>query len=210
MPTNLIGEPLPPTSEPLPPNYSSPPNQIPPVNLMYNHPKPPKGRRSKSVKDSDDELGSCEDKEHERRSANNTRERIRVRDINSAFKELGRMCTQHMPTTNERSLTKLSILHHAVQVIGQLETEVRIYLQSRLGYIVWLLLNIIFLGSIINCLFVGPFTQHEPSLFIDASSRTKSDLTKDIIYSFINKLNFKLFVCIKLYLLSFGLPHKLF
>lgn len=34
------------------------------------------------------------------------------------------MCTQHIPNTNERNLTKLNILHHAVQVIMQLEDQV--------------------------------------------------------------------------------------
>ena len=49
--------------------------------------------------------------------------RIRVKDINEAFKELGRMVTVHM--ASDKAQTKLGILHHAVEVISQLETQVR-------------------------------------------------------------------------------------
>ncbi|XP_066503614.1 transcription factor 3b isoform X2 [Hoplias malabaricus] len=76
--------------------------------------------------DEDDEDLPAEvkmEREKERRVANNARERLRVRDINEAFKELGRMCQLHLST--DKPQTKLLILHQAVNVILNLEQQVR-------------------------------------------------------------------------------------
>ena len=85
----------------------------------------------------DDEDLSPEQKmerERERRMANNARERLRVRDINEAFKELGRMVQLHLKS--DKPQTKLLILHQAVAVILSLEQQVRgqfqIYMQDSL------------------------------------------------------------------------------
>ncbi|XP_066551304.1 transcription factor 3b isoform X2 [Amia ocellicauda] len=64
-----------------------------------------------------------EQRDRERRMANNVRERVRVRDINEAFRELGRMCQMHLKT--DKAQTKLIILQQAVQVILGLEKQVR-------------------------------------------------------------------------------------
>lgn len=78
--------------------------------------------------DDDDRLGEysrgTESNGRDRRQANNVRERIRVKDINDAFKELGTMCTKHLQPDKTR--TKLTILHDAVQIINHLETSVRL------------------------------------------------------------------------------------
>ncbi|XP_064136187.1 transcription factor E2-alpha isoform X6 [Loxodonta africana] len=83
--------------------------------------KPPRTRTS-----SVEEVLSLEEKDlrdRERRMANNARERVRVRDINEAFRELGRMCQLHLKS--DKAQTKLLILQQAVQVILGLEQQVR-------------------------------------------------------------------------------------
>ncbi|XP_049549472.1 protein daughterless isoform X2 [Anopheles darlingi] len=75
--------------------------------------------------DDDDDLDPVtkDRKERERRQANNARERIRIRDINEALKELGRMCMSHLKS--DKPQTKLGILNMAVEVIMTLEQQVR-------------------------------------------------------------------------------------
>jgi len=49
--------------------------------------------------------------------------RLRVRDINEAIKELGQMISLH--TGSAQTLTKLTILQEAVNVITTLEQQLR-------------------------------------------------------------------------------------
>ena len=62
-------------------------------------------------------------KDKERRMANNQRERLRVREINEAFRDLGNVCQKHL--RSDKPQTKLVILHQASQVILALEQEIR-------------------------------------------------------------------------------------
>lgn len=84
---------------------------------------PPPGCSLVSVTDENLTAEEKEQRERERRLANNARERVRVRDINEAFRELGRMCQVHLQS--DKAQTKLVILQQAVQVILGLEKQVR-------------------------------------------------------------------------------------
>lgn len=94
--------------------------------------RPRKYKTSRSCSSADDDDDDDDDdldpvtkdrKEKERRQANNARERIRIRDINEALKELGRMCMSHLKS--DKPQTKLGILNMAVEVIMTLEQQVR-------------------------------------------------------------------------------------
>ncbi|XP_076259012.1 transcription factor daughterless isoform X14 [Rhynchophorus ferrugineus] len=90
---------------------------------------PKSTKRSRRYQSSNADEDETEDqstkamREKERRQANNVRERIRIRDINEALKELGRMCMAHLKT--DKPQTKLGILNMAVEVIMTLEQQVR-------------------------------------------------------------------------------------
>jgi hypothetical protein len=67
-------------------------------------------------------------KERDRRVSNNSRERMRIRDINDALTELGRVCMSLRPmgkANAEKPQTKLGVLNMAVDIIMQLEKKVR-------------------------------------------------------------------------------------
>lgn len=84
----------------------------------------PPSKRSRSEPNDEDESPETKaERERVRRQANNARERIRVRDINEAFKELGQMVALQSGST--QPLTKVMILQHAVHVISSLEQQVR-------------------------------------------------------------------------------------
>jgi len=84
-----------------------------------------RGRKRRLTESGDESLPPEQRMQREslRRSANNARERIRIRDINEALKELGSVCMTHMQS--DKPQTKLGILNVAVEVIMDLEHLVR-------------------------------------------------------------------------------------
>uniref|UniRef100_A0A8C4YL09 Transcription factor 4 n=1 Tax=Gopherus evgoodei TaxID=1825980 RepID=A0A8C4YL09_9SAUR len=108
-------------------SHSLVPNQVPVPQLpVQSATSPDLNPPQDPYRNNDDEDLTPEQKaerEKERRMANNARERLRVRDINEAFKELGRMVQLHLKS--DKPQTKLLILHQAVAVILSLEQQVR-------------------------------------------------------------------------------------
>lgn len=84
------------------------------------------GKRAKKAtsetSENDDDDG---EKNKDRRFSNNARERMRIRDINDALNELGRVCMMLKPNKSDKPQTKLGVLNMAVDVINMLETQVR-------------------------------------------------------------------------------------
>ncbi|BFZ14062.1 hypothetical protein BsWGS_17101 [Bradybaena similaris] len=98
----------------------------PPTKRARSHGKTSSNNQDDGNKTEDDANLTPADKaerERLRRQANNNRERVRVRDINEAFKELGQMVTLHC--NSSQPLTKLMVLQQAVNVITSLESQVR-------------------------------------------------------------------------------------
>ena len=87
------------------------------------------GKRRKNANSSDDD-GSIDPetkghREKDRRYSNNARERMRIRDINDALNELGRVRMMLKSNKGEKPQTKLGVLNMAVDVINTLESQVR-------------------------------------------------------------------------------------
>merc|ERR1719511_35273 len=90
----------------------------------------PRSKKSKKTDEAEmEEDGSIDGdvdkgkKDSDRRWTNNQRERVRIRDINEALKELGRICSTHLKS--DKPMTKLGIMNKAVDVIMTLEQQVR-------------------------------------------------------------------------------------
>ncbi|XP_069703555.1 transcription factor 12 isoform X1 [Periplaneta americana] len=98
-------------------------NTTAPANSTSGQKGTKRSRRYSSADEEVQDPGTRAIREKERRQANNVRERIRIRDINEALKELGRMCMTHLKT--DKPQTKLGILNMAVEVIMNLEQQVR-------------------------------------------------------------------------------------
>merc|ERR550539_1810580 len=71
-----------------------------------------RGRSEEEAQGEEDAATDSKDKEVDRRWANNQRERVRIRDINEALKELGRICASHQKS--DKPMTKLGNLNPKV------------------------------------------------------------------------------------------------
>ena len=123
---------VPPLDDPRTPLYSSSLEEQPSSSSSSGgkgsrgRPRSKKIRKSEDAENAEDESLDPEEKDKkdkDRRWSNNQRERVRIRDINDALKELGRICSSHMKS--DKPMTKLGIMNNAVDVILGLEQQVR-------------------------------------------------------------------------------------
>uniref|UniRef100_A0A7E4VWM3 BHLH domain-containing protein n=1 Tax=Panagrellus redivivus TaxID=6233 RepID=A0A7E4VWM3_PANRE len=92
-------------------------------------------RPAKAVSAAPSDGSGDEPRDVNRRLTNNTRERIRVRDINDNFKELNEMLAIYDPINGKKNLTKLGILNATTDLIDRLQKEVaRRNLQHKLKF----------------------------------------------------------------------------
>ena len=84
-----------------------------------------KRKKAASVASVGSEDDDDPEKMKDRRFSNNARERMRIRDINDALNELGRVCMMLKPNKGDKPQTKLGVLNMAVDVINSLEAQVR-------------------------------------------------------------------------------------
>ena len=116
-------------NNPTSPFGSDPSSPLPRVSSTTNNQRGGGGgtkrKKMSNVTSSDDDGDSKQPKDKERRYSNNARERMRIRDINDALNELGRVCMMLNPAKSEKPQTKLGVLNMAVDVISALEGQVR-------------------------------------------------------------------------------------
>ena len=115
----------------LPPVSPYPASPVSPgMRVSSSSTGPPRGgKRKKTESENGSEMGDEMDGEKGvgRRFSNNARERMRIRDINDALNELGRVCMMLKPQQHkgDKPQTKLGVLNMAVDVINNLEAQVR-------------------------------------------------------------------------------------
>ena len=117
-------EPLPVSSYPLNPTpVTSSSSSAPNINGSSSAVLAASRSSTSPLDQSFDAKSNASKSDKDRRAVNNERERLRIKDINEAFKELGKMCDIHVK--NDKPQTKLSILQQAYDVITNLEQQIK-------------------------------------------------------------------------------------
>uniref|UniRef100_A0AC35TFJ1 BHLH domain-containing protein n=1 Tax=Rhabditophanes sp. KR3021 TaxID=114890 RepID=A0AC35TFJ1_9BILA len=82
-------------------------------------------RQKSEINSEEEDNNSGDGKDSDRRTANNARERIRVSDINGAYKQLEKVCVSQSDSSAQKTQTKLGILYLARDRIQELEDKIR-------------------------------------------------------------------------------------